>query len=133
MNTEHYKAAAERTDADERALIPGFKRTPNKAQPRKQDAASHSPRDFFNLSTPTQDDKAYAHHEYSDIDVRNLTRGQLIESYADLKHHADKLAQALRRTIARLEYAHSKVAFDTKHHEALNQASEALAAYEDAQ
>lgn len=27
MNTEHYKAASERTDADERALIPAFKRT----------------------------------------------------------------------------------------------------------
>lgn len=27
MNLEHYKAASERTDADERALIPGFKRT----------------------------------------------------------------------------------------------------------
>ncbi len=36
MNIEHYKAAAERTDADERALIPAFKRT-NKAQPQ------HSP------------------------------------------------------------------------------------------
>ncbi len=28
MNTEHYKAASERTDADERALIPAIKRTP---------------------------------------------------------------------------------------------------------
>ncbi len=36
MNLLHYKAASERTDADERALIPAIRRT-NKAQPQ------HSP------------------------------------------------------------------------------------------
>ena len=42
MNTEHYKAASERTDADERALIPAIKRTPapNKAQHRDTTALS---------------------------------------------------------------------------------------------
>ncbi len=36
---------------------------------------------------------------YKDIDVRNLTRGQLIESYADLKRHAGKLAEQLQRVL----------------------------------
>jgi hypothetical protein len=95
---------------------------PNKAQ--------HSPRDFFSLSTPTLDDKAYSHHEYTDIDVRDLTRGQLIESYADMKAHAGKLAEALQGLFRafvpsrdKCETGQQIMAFDN--------ARKALAAYEE--
>jgi hypothetical protein len=38
MNYDHYKAASERTDADERALIPGFRRTRPQTRDEKRDA-----------------------------------------------------------------------------------------------
>ena len=57
--------------------------------------APETPRDFFSLSTPTLSDSAYSHHEFR-LDVRNLTRGQLIESYVELKAQRDELLKAAK-------------------------------------
>jgi hypothetical protein len=38
MNYDHYKAASEATDADERALIPAFKRIQPQTRDEKRDA-----------------------------------------------------------------------------------------------
>ncbi len=74
MNLEHYKAAAEATDADERALIPVIKRTPNKAQPQ------HSP-------LPDAMLESVGYHK----------------GYKAAKAHADKLADDLREILAMAE------------------------------
>ncbi len=177
MNTEHYKAAAERTDADERALVPAFKRTsarigrsgqyvpqvdgkdvsptsfdearaleiaeqeaarpaPNKAQPRKEDAATHSP-DYIKCERCGSNIWATRidHHltwcpEPEDYDI-----SKIIAERDSLKTHADKLAEALRDCVTTEgalaershEYALRRLASITA------TAREALAAYEAAQ
>jgi hypothetical protein len=47
--------------------------------------------------TPGVSDSAYSHHEFR-LDMRNLTRGQLIESYVELKAQRDELQRELSDT-----------------------------------
>jgi hypothetical protein len=61
MNLEHYKAASEHTDADERALIPAFKRIRPQTRDEKRDAwneAEEHRRDLEHESRETEEREA---------------------------------------------------------------------------
>ncbi len=138
MNTTDYKAAAERTDAEERALIP----TISSQRPRETDEgyrrriadtnkAQHSPLPWN------------CHHCGNGGETWTIEPGiASVTSEADAKmivasvNHADKLAEALRDIAADAQEANEKRNagewdFRCTHIEA--RAKQALAAYEAAQ
>ncbi len=126
--SEHYKAASERTDADERALIPPFKRTDNRP--------------------PTHVDMVHVEHRaklaeqrlQENIDALKWTRdNEKILAYQrdQAKAHADKLAEALRPFAELLEYPNEVHANTMREFVVqiadIQKANKALAAYEAAQ
>ena len=60
-----------------------------------------------------------------------LTRIKELETYSQkLETHAERLAEACKSLIARLDYAHEKIVWNTKDHEAIEKGLLALAEYE---
>ncbi len=135
MNLEHYKAASERTDADERALIPAIKHArpenwhpaPNKAQ--------HSPLpDSYALQSALESMIEASESQGIHPDKINA----FCDHYSRAVNHADKLAEALRETVNAL---HNETYHDPRTGKSDSpwiasvkfKAREALAAYEAAQ
>jgi hypothetical protein len=50
------------------------------------------------MTTRPQVPDRFKHHAFG-MDVRNLTHGQMLDSYVELKAHAERLAEACRRMI----------------------------------
>ncbi len=96
MDLQYYKAASERTDADERALIPAIRHT-NKAQPQ------HSPLPTWtdqarNAIRQGQNLNEFVLHCHPDN--RNEARKAYLRlSIEHVRAHADKLAEVLREAI----------------------------------
>ncbi len=131
MNLEHYKAASERTDADERALVPAIKRTPNKAQGQ----AAHSPLPWSVDCTSNMSDESHSIYCIADDTWLFSTSEANAKLIVASVNHAEKLAEALRKVEAKLGEHEGKD--DPRSGEliiaAYYLAADAIKAYEDAQ
>ncbi len=85
MNTEHYKAASEATDADERALIPAIR--------RRAFIAKHGVTGGT-LESRTETGKAHKTDHQLNVALSNAWESELAKARAKAAH-ADKLAENL--------------------------------------
>jgi hypothetical protein len=126
MNTEHYKASSERTDSDERALIPGFKRTKTSAI-TGETIPAWSLRENVRTIPAEKPTAIQTSQPYNEEAIEAIN--DALYAPTDYKAHADKLAEALR--IASM-YIYANHTLETNGHarRVYEKTREALDAYE---